>query len=219
MMKLIKRILSLLVFVVPKPLKPIVTHARFFTGSLCAKVFSVQRYPNSSPGVLGLFRQWNPLAVVGLVIAIAILPLDAVSIRHGSHIFDEVIEGFSPSVTDGYSSSSVILPILGIRLIASVLHRIPNLVRWNEMGVIGFSVPIERPSEPRTSTAFGSSESQVSESKMSNHSAIADPRNLLNFRIDYPGNGYRSKSFADGISRFSVFHGGVIPHVSQDYKK
>jgi hypothetical protein len=83
------------------------------------------------PAVVGLLYARSPDAVVGLVSAIVILPLDRMS-RTGPwpHVGQEVLEALPPAITYSDSARAVILISRSLRVGAARVHTDPREVFW-----------------------------------------------------------------------------------------
>lgn len=219
MTNLIKCTLGLLIHSVASVLKEIVSNACFFAGSLRAKYFPVNQYPYGSSCVFSLFADRNPFTVKWLVVPVAVLSFDAVTIWANTHVFDKVIEGRKPPITYSNPPASVIIPSNASRKIAPVFHSVPNLVGCTKLGRIGFPVSVERSSEERAATAFSETPSEIGQKEVPYGSAVAFSGNLLNFPIGNSDHSNHPELSADIIVCFCVSHSRSISHLTKDYKK
>lgn len=84
--------------------------------------------PSISP-VVDLLLVRRPSAILFEVAKIVIYPINRKTLWRFTHIVKEVLEGLQPSFTNGYTSTYVVLCLLGKWVAAPVLHGLPALVR------------------------------------------------------------------------------------------
>ena len=110
-------------------------------GSFCASLFSSSAIGNPHfqissmlrsgicPPVQGVCFSGNPPAVRWLIISVVVNAVNFVSIRPLAHVANKFAKRIYPLFAYGYSSASVILVTLVMRVKATLLHRTPSPIK------------------------------------------------------------------------------------------
>jgi hypothetical protein len=107
---------------------------RPFSDGVC---FIAERQPPIASRVLPIHRGEHPPAVVGGVRPVVVFPVDfVIRTRPWPHVREEVLEGLPPRVADRDAATPVVLEWDGVRVVAAILHALPNSV----LGGFGLAV-------------------------------------------------------------------------------
>ncbi len=163
--------------------------------------------------VLDLHRLVHPVAVLCVVAAVVISPLDAVSTgRNRSHISKESREIQAPRQADGDASAAVVFVSLPARVLTSAFHVLPNAVLDGAFAAVR-CVPLAQSLATQTATTRGPSivnALRVQHAHLSTSATAAQQPRRIGWCVDFFEHGPSSKRLADQTRERFAFHHNLL---------